>query len=533
MASSPLWLFIMVRLLSVVLIQTWFVADEFWQATEIAHHMVFGYGYQTWEWQEGIRSAFYPSVLASLYKMLAFVGLDHRMLLIHVPRVFHALVFAVGDYHIWKLSVMLYSKASARWTTICLVSAWFLEYCAPRTLTSCAEMALLSIALCYYPWRRQKECCDNSYLWIVGTACAIRPTAAVPLLPLCLQHLWLTHSKMWLLLKYLSAIVVVGTFTVGLDTWYFGHLVVVPWRFAHFNVLSGLAAHYGTLPWHWYLTQGMPATFTTHLIPFVLAAVCYPTRHKELLCVCIWSVIVYSCLGHKEFRFLLPVLPLCLCIAGDYIAFVLASYSKKKDHSTRYRSASVCIFLMLPNLIAVLYLGLVHQRGPLDTVNILQNDINTRSKSDILFLMPCHSTPYYSHFHQNISMRFLTCEPNLLQKEHYMDEADIFEQDPLTWLHQEYGQTSSSLRQTDTVYDTKENAGSFADSRKHVEVDDVRNDFHQSVYKDLPTHLVLFDIMRDRILYFLEQHHYQLCYEVFHAHIEDGRRSKYILVYCR
>lgn len=36
-------------------------------------------------------------------------------------------------------------------------------------------------------------------------------------------------------------------------------------------------------------------------------------------------------------------------------------------------------------------------------------------------------------------MRFLTCEPNLKGEEHYLDEADIFEKDPLTWLQQEYG----------------------------------------------------------------------------------------------
>lgn len=321
--------------------------------------------------------------------------------------------------------------------------------------------------------------------------------------------------------------------SVGLDTWYYGKLVIVPWRFAHFNVISGLASHYGVLPWHWYLTQGLPATLATHLLPFVLAAMTHPARHKKLLSVCLWSVAIYSCLGHKEFRFLLPVVPLCFCIAGDFVAFTLSSYSKRKDQSSKYRSVATIFFLAIPNLIAVLYLGLVHQRGSLDVMTILQNDTKVRSKSDILFLMPCHSTPYYSHIHQNISMRFLTCEPNLQQKKNYLDEADIFEQDPLGWLHQEYGKASNFVTHTHSVSGTQENPVHIIDYGKNSELNHSSSKFSQSVYKALPTHIVLFDILRDKIQDFLAEHNYHLCHDLFHAHIVDGRRSKNILIQCK
>lgn len=44
-----------------------------------------------------------------------------------------------------------------------------------------------------------------------------------------------------------------------------------------------------------------------------------------------------SCLGHKEFRFLLPVLPLCLCVASDHIAFHLAAHAKRSGHPMGFR----------------------------------------------------------------------------------------------------------------------------------------------------------------------------------------------------
>lgn len=66
-----------VRLLSVFLVQTWYVPDEYWQTLEVAHNQAFGYGALTWEWQKGIRSYLYPSIVAALYTVLKYTGLDY------------------------------------------------------------------------------------------------------------------------------------------------------------------------------------------------------------------------------------------------------------------------------------------------------------------------------------------------------------------------------------------------------------------------------------------------------------------------
>lgn len=81
--------------------------------------------------------------------------------------------------------------------------------------------------------------------------------------------------------------------TIVLDSWYYGEPVVVPWRFIRFNVVSGLSAHYGTLPWHWYMSQGVPVILATHLLPFCLALYHQPARHQSLMSVILWSLLVY------------------------------------------------------------------------------------------------------------------------------------------------------------------------------------------------------------------------------------------------
>jgi hypothetical protein len=60
------FLLIVWRLFDSLLVQTYFVADEYYQSLEVAHWMVFGYGHLTWEWEKevALRSVLYPSLFA-------------------------------------------------------------------------------------------------------------------------------------------------------------------------------------------------------------------------------------------------------------------------------------------------------------------------------------------------------------------------------------------------------------------------------------------------------------------------------------
>ena len=49
-------------------------ADEIFQTQEPAHRLAFGYGIQTWEWREGIRSWVFPAFLAVVMKATSWMG---------------------------------------------------------------------------------------------------------------------------------------------------------------------------------------------------------------------------------------------------------------------------------------------------------------------------------------------------------------------------------------------------------------------------------------------------------------------------
>lgn len=152
-----LCLVIFCRLLDVYFIQTFFVPDEYWQALEVAHNKVFGYGYLTWEWKKCIRSYTYPGLISLLYYLLKWIKLDVVSVVVHGPRILQAFILALGDYCTFLLSFKLFGRGAAKWTLFSIATSWFLHYCAPRTLTNVSEAAFTACGFYLYPWSYHKR----------------------------------------------------------------------------------------------------------------------------------------------------------------------------------------------------------------------------------------------------------------------------------------------------------------------------------------------------------------------------------------
>lgn len=155
----------------------------------------------------------------------------------------------------------------------------------------------------------------------------------------------------------------------------------MPWQFLRFNLLAGASAQYGGHPWHWNITQGLPAVAAT-LLPLLLAGLAWAGggegrwagrgwhaawwwqkdgpgfvscsygestfTAQQHLCrtpacrlpalLAGWSLAAYSLPAHKEFRFLLPALQLLMPYCGLAAASLLSSCGSSQGHA---RTAAV------------------------------------------------------------------------------------------------------------------------------------------------------------------------------------------------
>jgi len=165
----------------------------------------------------------------------------------------------------------------------------------------------------------------------------------------------------------------------------------------------------------------------------------------------------------------------------------------------------------------------------------------------------------FSYLHRNVSLRFLTCEPNLLHSDHHTDEADIFYRDPLTWLNVQYisNNHSTTAAHRNTSTNTFHDGGDLRN--KTVSPPPTSESIHQTAtpppyvptqqesvtpappvlpteslrtVTPPPTHIVMFDELHRRISSWLRDVGYKLCYKAFHTDFPDGRVSSSVLVMC-
>ncbi|XP_073320272.1 GPI mannosyltransferase 3 [Pagrus major] len=473
------------RLINCFLVQTSFVPDEYWQSLEVSHRMVFNYGYMTWEWKAGIRGFLYPLMFASIYKILHFINYDSVYLLIWLPRVFQALLAAFADVKFFFLVRTLESRDVATWTFFCHLCSWFSWFCCTRTLTNSMETTITCLALFYFPLPGSKTHSSKKYLSLVALAIIVRPTALIVWFPLLMYHFWQEENKLRLIThKCIPIGAVAVVISTLIDCIFCDKWTMVQFNFLKFNIFYSVADFYGSHPWHWYFTQGFAVVIGPHLPLFLHGCTIAFKRYKILLAAVVWTLVVYSLLPHKEFRFIYPLLPFCMIFSGISLANLKA-----------WRRAAA-FFLLVSNLTAALYTGLIHQRGTLDVMTRLQtlcevSNISSPPQTDVLFLMPCHSTPFYSHVHCPMKMRFLECPPDL-GEEGYVDEAARFYDNPLHWLRTSFPYKSS-----------------------------------------LPTHLVLFDVLEKEISVFLQANNFVRTAEMFHTHFPEGKVGGSIFIYER
>lgn len=269
------------------------------------------------------------------------------------------------------------------------------------------------------------------------------------------------------------------------DRLMYGSWVFVPLNFLKFNFLSSGGDYYGTHPWHWYFTQGFTVMIFTFL-PLVFAGI-YMSKERKFSGLIAWVLGIYSVLGHKEFRFVLPVLPIALMFSGYALATLGSTVPLRGRDSTSKRSGTSCsmksrmaiLFLIVTNLPMALYMSMVHQRGVEDVMYYLSGEASKGKVKNILFLMPCHATPYYSFLHHDLPMRFLDCTPS--EEKGTLDESDQFMMDPIGFV-KEFAKTWS-----------------------------------------VPSHIVIFSSQEQLLKEFLVSHNFHEVKRFFHAHFKVDR----------
>jgi hypothetical protein len=406
------------------------------------------------------------------------------MLVTLVPKLVHAIAAACLDTVTYYLALVVFrDRRAAAGAFLCQLVSWFNFFGMVRPFSNSLEAALCGAAL--LAWLRARATSWNSAksgsvigvgvrkasarpLVAVAAALAalsvlVRPTAVLVWVPLCVFSFVIDGVAG---AAYKAAIVVpvalgVLALGAGLDHHLYGSWTLPLLSFFRFNLLQGNDALYGVYPPHWYLIEGIPAAAGVFLPLLATGVGAASGEQAELAWAATFVLAVLSTAAHKEHRFLLPLAPIISVYAGRGLVVLYdalaaeeaavappAGASRPAGRNTGGlgapprlpRKLRLYLFnvslagMVVSNLIAGLFINLVHQRDPVRLVEhiaasaeaaaalpinydagagqrIMSGADRLQAVMEVHFLTPCHATPFYSVVHAPVAMLQLECSP--------------------------------------------------------------------------------------------------------------------------
>ncbi|KAK7546905.1 alpha-1,6-mannosyltransferase subunit [Phyllosticta citricarpa] len=281
----------------------------------------------------------------------------------------------------------VFGKTAGNWFVLFHATQFHMMFYASRTLPNMFALGLSTLALRFYlissttaDRRASNKSLRLSFYLLTIAGIVFRSELALYLATLASYQLFkrIRSSGPSGLFAYLRVVVPAGlsgaivalAITIPIDT-FFWRTYPTPlwpeWIAFSYNTIHGHASEWGVSPWHFYLFNALPRLLLNPLIPTFLLpfSLLNPSTRGPCLDLVVPSlafVALYSALPHKEWRFVIYVVPALTASAAASASYLWTRRAK----SLLYRALSLALVgsLALSAAVSVTLLGISSANYP-------------------------------------------------------------------------------------------------------------------------------------------------------------------------
>jgi GPI mannosyltransferase 3 len=395
-----------IQMLTSLTAHGFFHPDQHFQLLEFSSYQLHKSNSATnvWEFDSKIRPTFQVYLLSGYRIIIEKIGIINPFLQLTVLRFINGLLLYLvfNCLAIWQYKNVL--KRHLYIVLLVLNFSWFLPY--SRTLFSSEMLSSVLFFGAFFMFYRA----------YINNKKSVALATFTGLIMCCSFY---TRFQMafailgfiaWLLLvakqyKIAVFIAIGGIFGLLLNTMldynFYGTFVITPWLYYQSNITFGKAASFGTQAPQYYLFVLLAITTIAPLSFFLLYQYCKISisKYKNPLAIIVLFFIVGHCLvGHKEERFLFPIVNILPLLLAVNITQIEAYFNNAKTwlrfvfRSSLYISIVLnflllCLFLFIPYTQTIVFANKIQQNlKPSDLVYCIDRTPNeTVSKSPLVF----------------------------------------------------------------------------------------------------------------------------------------------------
>jgi phosphatidylinositol glycan class B len=265
-----------------------------------------------WEYQCSMRPAIQPALVVLTFHAFNYLNIDSPFTIVFILRLFSAGISFLAMYLVYKAYIREIDDALLKkWFLHLSFLLWFIVYISVRfsSETWSGSLFLSGFALLHSSSFSKKY----HYLLIgllLGLSFLFRYQTGLLIAGLVLWELVIKKNIAGSLLL-ITGILILAGIGMLIDRWYYDKWIFTAWNYFDQNIILNKAASgFGTEPWWYYFDKVFIKLIPPFSLVYILGFIIFFIfNRKDMLT---WTVfpflLIHFVLGHKELRFLFPVI---------------------------------------------------------------------------------------------------------------------------------------------------------------------------------------------------------------------------------